>query len=112
MLFVLNLLSVWTKSGWTKIGHGRKPNGRKQDWTKTGLDEKLWTKTSWTKTGWTKTGCTIFMFFFSFDPVPHTFSTPATRLGHPFMVQQGDMKQKVWLLCITCMWSRAVAIMI
>ena len=30
----------------------------------------------------------------------------------PFMVYQGNMKQKVWLLCITCMWSRAVAIKI
>ena len=24
MLFVLDQLSVWTKTGWTKIGHGRK----------------------------------------------------------------------------------------
>ena len=30
VLFVLDQLSVWTKTGGTKIGHGRKTIGRKQ----------------------------------------------------------------------------------
>lgn len=44
------------------------------------------------------------------DSIPYRFIF-LDYLG-PFKVDRGNIKSKVWLLCITCLWSRAVNLLI
>jgi len=49
---------------------------------------------------------------FRTEPVQEPYSTMFLDFAGPFGVYRCDRKEKVWILCLTCLWSRAVNLIV